>query len=208
LNKQKTSDWWIPASIGVGVGVGVGALILSLLTSEERNARQRWEHKRSQVEKSIGEHRRYVDTCIYRSQSSYDYKFLVDLHFSSMRVADEAYRLLGDSRQSLYAINKMLKEAKEHRSRLQEKLELAKRQNDHQSIGNTIEELKQVNELRNSFFNDKDKVKSQKDGFYDEVKRLNNQTKDLKIRIKNQCGTKGSDWYNRLEARAAKQRTS
>lgn len=65
-----------------------------------------------------------------------------------------------------------------------------------------------VNELRKSVFDDKDKVKAQQASFLQEVQKLNNQTRELKECIRNRCGFKGVDWFNRLEERKKSRRSS
>lgn len=196
--------WWL---IPVGIGVGL-KLIYDAVSEEEREARQRWESKREEVEKSIEEHRRNIENHIKQAQSSYDFHFLVDLHFSSMKVADAAYQLLDDARSSFDGMSKMLKESKEQRTALQAKLKKEKRNNNRGSIRETIEELKMVHELRKNVFADRDKVKEQREGFLDEVRRLNNQTRGLKELIRDRCGYKGREWYNRLETKKQARRLS
>lgn len=195
--------WWL---VPVGVGIGI-KLIYDAVSDAERSARQRWETKRAEVEKSVEEHRRNIEAHIAKAQSSYDFHFLVDLHFSSMKVADSAYSLLRDADSSFNGINKMLKKAKERKIELQQSLDAARQnKNNRKEIQDFIEQLKMVNEIRKSAFDDRDKVRQQKDGFLAEVKRLNLQTMRLKEFVRDRCGLKGKDWFNRLEARKAARR--
>ena len=196
--------WWL---IPVGVGVGL-KLIYDAVSKKEREARQRWENKREEVERSIEEHQRNIESHIAQARSSYDFHFLVDLHFSSMKVADAAYQLLEDARNSFAGMSKMLKASKEQRAALQAKLEKRKINNDRGAIRETIEELKMIHDLRKNVFADRDKVKEQREAFLDEVRRLNNQTRELKEFIRDRCGYKGREWYNRLEARKQARRLS
>jgi len=39
-----------------------------------------------------------------------------------------------------------------------------------------------------------------------ELKRLNNQTRRLKLIIRDRCGQKGKDWYARLDERTVKRK--
>ncbi|MGB2221778.1 hypothetical protein [Neptunomonas sp.] len=195
--------WMIPVGIGVGVGI---KLLYDAVTEEEKEARVRWEEKREQVEKSIEEHQRNIDNHIQEASSSYDFHFLVDLHYSSMKVADVAYKLLDDARLSLNGMNRMLREAKKQKLALESELIIAKKEKNREAKSNIIEQLKVVNEIRRSLFDDRDKVSEQKDTFLSEVKRLNNQTRDLKIHVKDRCGSKGLDWFNRGEERKRSRR--
>lgn len=48
----------------------------------------------------------------------YDFHQLVDLHYSCMKVANEAYKLLNDAKKSMGAIYDAINKLKAHRSKL------------------------------------------------------------------------------------------
>jgi hypothetical protein len=187
--------WWL---IPVGYGL---KWLYDAVTEDERGARRRWENKRAAVEKTIDEHRKNIEGNIARAQNSYNYHFLIDLHFSSAKVADSAYGLLDDARSSLDAMNKMLIKSKEQRAKLEYELENPRRPKDTRTVNELKEQLKIVSEIRKNVFEDRDKVQDQQETFFSEVKRLNIQTKELKNLIRDRCGYKGQEWYKRLEAR-------
>ena len=196
--------WWL---IPIGVG-GVAALIYNAVSEKEREARQRWEENRWEVERSIVEHHRNIEVHFNQAQYSYNFHVLVDEHYGSMKAADAAYKLLDDVHSSLDGMNKMLKEAKDQRTCLQEELQKARRQKDRALIRDTIEQLKIVHEMRKNLFDDRDKVKAQRVSFLQEVRRLNNRTRELKELIRDECGPRGLDWFNRLEERTRRRRLS
>lgn len=86
--------FWVIAPI---VAVGVVAAIMSSASEGERSARRNWESKREEVKKTVEEHRKNIETHLKQAQQSYDF------HFSSHRVADSAYKLLNDARDSFGA---------------------------------------------------------------------------------------------------------
>ena len=94
----------------------------------------------------------------------------------------------------------------QQRAQLQQTLEQAKAQKNKQDIHATIAELKLVNELRKSLFEDRDNVKQQLNELLEKVQQLNNRTKELKELIKNRCGKGGQLWYQRLEAKKQQKR--
>lgn len=196
--------WWL---VPVGVG-GIAALIYNAVSGKEREARQRWEENRWEVERSIVEHQRNIETHFTQVQYIYNFHVLVDEHYGSMKAANAAYKLLNDARSSLDGMNKMLKEAKDQRTGLQEELQKARQQKNRALIQDTIEQLKIVHEMRKNLFEDRDKVKAQRASFLQEVRRLNNRTRELKELIRDQCGTRGLDWFNRLEERTRRKRLS
>ena len=210
--------WWL---IPVGIG-GLATLIYGAVSDQERKARQRWEEMRWDVEQSLKEHSENIEAHFYQAQHSYNFHVLVDEHYSSMQAANAAHKLLVDARSSENGINKMLKATINKRTSLRERLKEAKkaknktfiffsktRQQTHKALIQDIEgELKDIREMRESFFEDRDKVKAQKVSFLKEVRRLNERTRKLKELIRDECGSRGLDWYNRLEERTRRRRLS
>jgi len=185
--------WWL-----IPIGIGVGKLVYDYFSNQEIEARKRWENKRKEVRRTVEEHQHNIEIHIQEVKSSYDFKLLTDIHYSSFIVANSAYKLLDDARTSLNAIGKIILKTKSEKNELLAKIKQVKTKEEKKEL---IENLKLINELRTDLFNDKDKVKLQRDEFYNEVKRLNQQTNELKIFIKERCGRKGTDWFNRLEER-------
>ncbi len=195
--------WWF---IPIGIGVGL-KLIYDAVSSEEYEARERWEEKRENLERTIKEHQENIEKHIQEAQNSYDFHFLVDLHYSSSQVANSAYKLLNDARSSFSGMSKMLQKSKEQRTILQKELKKAESCHNKKKIYEIIEELKMINDLRKNIFDDREKIKKQKEQFLAEVKRLNNQTRKLKEFIRDRCEDGGREWYDRLEARTKARKT-
>lgn len=191
--------WWlVPALL-----IGGAAAIRALFDDKAQEARERWEAERENLEEKVEEYRQHIEQHLAQAQSSYDFHVLTQLHYASMRVADHAHKLLNDARASLDAMGKMLVAAKEKRSELFERKRAAATQYDKNRIQ---EEINQVSELRALIFPDKDAVKAQRDRLQDELRRLNAQTRVLKLAIRDRCGRRGADWYAGREAKAASRR--
>jgi len=191
--------WWL-APVAV---VGVAAAVYSMFDADARNARERWERQRQDVQRTVAEHRANIERNLASAQASYDFHLLTDLHFSSHRVADHAHKALQDARKSLDVMGKMLVEAKSKREELKEKKRATRSREDRAEIQKEIDLL---NELRAGIFPDKDAVKAQRDELHAAVRRMNERTRELKLAIRDRCGSKGRDWYDRLEARTAARR--
>jgi len=187
--------WWL---IPVGIGLKI---IYDMVSDDEKEARRRWEEKYEEAEEAIEYHQKNIEQHIRDANSCYEFHKLVDMHYSSVKVADNAYRLLKDSRQSLNGINKMLKKAKEERQVLQNRLRQAKIANDLEIIDDTIKQLKMIQDMEKNLFEEKKKIYEQTSSFLQEVRRLNHQTHELKELIKSRCGQKGEKWYSKLEQR-------
>lgn len=170
----------IPAIIGVGIW---------LFSSEEKKAKKNWEKHRKEVERSLDEHRKNIKNNISKAQSSYDFHFLVDLHFSSFKVADSAYKLLEDVRIIIDGINRMLLDTKKRKEKL------------NRNIRKNKDDIKVNNELRTGLFDERDTIILQSKSMESKLKELNIQTRSLKFIIRDRCGNEGLDWFNRLEER-------
>lgn len=188
--------WWLIPAAGVAL-----KLIYDVISLEEQEARERWENKREEAENTLAVNELNIKNHIFNTQNIYNYSKLVQLHYSSVKAANYAYKLLGDARSSIRTMNKMLKKAKERRTNLQKKLAKAKQNKDRKKIFEIIEELKMVNELRRNLFEDRDKVRTQESNLLTKVRRLNSETRELKKSIRDKCGVRGRRWYERLEER-------
>ena len=189
--------WVLP----VLAAMGVSAWIYNSVSEEEQRAQRQWHEKRRSVQKTLSEHRSHIERHIRQAQSSHDFHYLVEMHYSSVQIANAAYKLLDDARISLRAIGTMINNTKQRKLSLERDLAFAKGQKNRDAIVRIIEELKQINASRRALFEEKDKQKAEKDNLYQEVKRLNQQTGELKQHIRHRCGSKGQIWFQNLERR-------
>lgn len=194
---------WVGGALILGA---IGVSIFNAASDEEKESGSRWKEKRKEIELTIEEHQKKIDKHIDNAQESYDYHFLVELHYSSMMCANSAYKLLDDARDSLSGINKMLKRSKNEKLNIQKGIDSTSEERNWEGKKEFINEVKMVNELRRGLFDERDKIISQKEKLLSDVKRLNNQTKKLKDHIREWCGDKGRDWYDRLEERRRNRR--
>lgn len=192
----------LPVLAGVAL-VGAGIWIYNELQEQSAAERERWRSKREEVERSIEWHEEQIENHLDEARQSYDFKVLIDMHYSCVKVADQAYSLLKDARKSLDKIGEAIVKTKEQREILFKRKKEATSSSEKKEIQ---EEITSIQQLRASLFDDKDEIKKQKDTFQARVKDLNSKTHTLKISIKERTGTRGIEWYERLEARKASRR--
>ena len=186
--------WWlVPIAV-----VGAAGAIYAYFDGEAREARTRWEQKRQSVARTIEDHRANIEKHLARARSSSDFRELTDIHFSSHKVADHAYVLLKDARIALETMGRMLVEAKQKREEFERLRQNTRSVEERQRL--TVE-INMLNDLRQKIFPDKDALKTQRDELLGEVQRLNARTRELKLAIRDRCGQRGAEWYERLEAR-------
>jgi len=180
--------------------VGVAMYIYDGLQQRSSSERNRWYAKREEVQRSIEWHREQISQHLKYAQHSYDFQVLMDMRFSCIKVADEAYKLLQDAKVSLDAIGQSIVETKTQRDLLIANKKIAKSKTERDEIQTEIDSLQQ---LRAVLFSNKDEIKKERDEFSSRVKELNVKTHDLNIAIRDRTGSKGREWYQRLEARKA-----
>jgi len=184
--------WW---EIIVPIGLW---FICDVLKEEEREARKEWEYKRKEINRKVEEYNDSIQD--YLSDKSRDYNFqeMISLHHSSVLTANEAYKLMQNARTCLDAVGKMLVSTKDRRILLEGKLNAL---HDKMEKNEIYKEIRIVQDYRKGLFVDKDKVKVERAELYEKVKHLNNRTHDIKIMIRDHCGTSGDIWYKKLEER-------
>ncbi len=186
--------WWLLGPIAVGAV----ALIVSSLSEDEKKARERWQSKREEVEKTVECHRKNIEEHIASAQQSYDFYVLVDIHYSSHKIADSAYELLKDARRSITTIKNILNNVTLKKNELKLSIDVSKPDNKKAILA----EIRSLNEFKSTIIGDLSTLKTQRDNFLAEVQRLNAQTAILKLAIRDRCGEKGRDWFDRLEYRS------
>jgi hypothetical protein len=195
--------WWL---IPIGVGV-LGKLLFDAFIkdagAEKIEACNRWESKREEVHRSVEDHRRQIEVHLYEAQQSYDFFVLTEMHNSSRVVSDVAYKLLNDAKINLDSISNLIRNTKEKCNILQSEIDST---NDFAAKSEIIRNIKEIRELKSNLYIQKDIIKEQKESLYSEVVRLNDQTAQLKLFIRDRCGDGGFEWYSRLESRKKERR--
>jgi uncharacterized membrane-anchored protein YhcB (DUF1043 family) len=181
----------------------VVAGIVALVSEEEASARSNWENKYQGAKDEVENLRRNIESHLSETRSTYDFYVLNEYYYSSFRFADNAYKLLNDSRTSLSSLKKMIDAANEKRREISVRLESKmSREAKTEHIG----ELRNLTEFRDALQQDFNKVLAQKRDFADEVTRLNQQTEKLKTAMHERCGSKGREWYANLQQRISSRR--
>lgn len=191
--------WWlaIPALVG-----GAAWLIGSALESEAGEQRRKWAKTYVSVQRTVEQHRRNIEAHLASAQSEYDFHRLCDLHFSSMKVADQAYSLKRAGVESKSAVLRSIQKIKTEMQYkyLQSKLRTLA-SSDRSQIHTELAEMKQ---LKKTLFDDVSDLNQQISEFASEVQRFNHVTHSLKEAIRT-CGPRGQLWYlQHLERRRLK----
>jgi len=106
--------------------------------------------------------------------------------------------MLNSAWESLNSVSRSIVSAGEERDRMkQEKVNV----NTREEKVKLSTEIGELIEFRNKLFLEKDTIKLERDNFLSKVNALNLQTEKLKYAIRDNTGTRGEEWYSRLEER-------
>ncbi|WP_289023054.1 hypothetical protein [uncultured Salegentibacter sp.] len=186
------------AIAGVALSAIGGALYEKYFSDKEKRAKKKWQENRIEFEKYISEQEVEISRYTSRVNSELDFHTLTNMHFTSMKIADQAYNLFDYSKIYLDAMNRNLKTTSERKQKI---LLLFKSKIKYSKKLKLTEELKEIDEMRNQLFKDKDVLNSQTNSLKTRLRSFNKRTSSLKYKIRDNCGEKGKDWYNRLEQR-------
>lgn len=194
----------IPVIIGAAVGITV-LEIIKALQNEAGQSRARWESSYQSLVRTIEEHEENIKQHIERINYSCDFNELRDLHYSSSKVADEAYRLKQDAKKSIEsqfsAINQIKTEI--------DRLFISKRDSKNREEKATFQkEIEATLDLKNQLYSDLSSLKEQYNDYKGKVEHFNQVTSILKYAIRDRCGPKGREWFEQLQARINKKKNN
>jgi hypothetical protein len=167
-------------------------------SNKEKKAKKEWQENREKVEKYISQQEVQIKEYTSKKNTEEDFYNLTNIHFTSMRIADQAYKLFDYSKIYLEAMNRNLQLTAERNNKIHN---LFKTKIEYEKKLKLTKELNELKEVRKSLFGDKDTLKKQTDDLKNKLKSFNIRTSTLKFRIRDNCGEKGIDWFQRLEQR-------
>jgi hypothetical protein len=178
--------------------VGAAVWIINELNEMSANEKQRWCRMRDDIEHTIEWHQNQIDQHLDQALQSYDFHQLVNMHYSCVKVANQAYGLLQDARKALKATSNAIF----HTNRQRDSLLKQKNKTVHTNLLVELDmELNSLQSLRTTLFGEQDELRNQRDELLHRVKSLNNKIHQLKISISRNTGREGQEWFERLEAR-------
>lgn len=184
--------WMIPAL------VAAGAAALHFLSEADREARRRRDDAQRDMELSIEEHERRIDRYLQESDSSYRYEELRQFHFSSFKVADQAYQLLQARFTTIRDLKKRIGKLLEFKNELKKQASVARSYKERVAIWAELKTCStQIRELDRYVREEYDIAER----FKHKLDHFNHTTHRLKLQIRDHCGWKGQQWYERSEER-------
>tara|TARA_R110001583_G_scaffold66088_3_gene190387 strand:- start:81 stop:674 length:594 start_codon:yes stop_codon:yes gene_type:complete len=177
---------------------GIGAIIYSAMHKRTEAVQNTWSSARGQVKRSIEEQQAELDRYYADKKNHLNFRELCNLHYCSHCVANEVHQQLKTPRLLLAEINKTLAELKQQKELLEQKLKLS---SSNVAINRIKNDLKSIIIVRKNSFTQRDQLQQEIAEILTLQKKLNADTSELKYRIRDTCGSRGEEWFNRLEQR-------
>lgn len=190
--------WPIFVAAGIALTAIGKAIYENYFSNKEKKAKKEWQENREKVENFISQQEIKIEEFTSKTNTEEDFYKLTDIHFTSMRIADKAYQLFDYSKIYLEAMNRNLKLTADRKNKIHS---LFKSKIEYEKKLKLTKEINELNEVRKALFGDKDTLKKQTDDLKSKLKSFNIRTSTLKFRIRDNCGEKGIDWFERLEQR-------
>ncbi len=181
--------YWLIGAAAVTVGVS----LLAWLSGEEQSAYNSYltSSERLASETKLRQQQMAASQARYRSQKDY-YKH-IELHFASMKTASALYEQ--------YETHKKMVAMFQNKQHSFSRCIINLKQQRDTAIGIKKSAIKaQLDEVRAHFQEAKAqlaRLKQEKTKLLDEIRQLNAATHDYKLYIRDNCGQKGRNWYQR-----------
>lgn len=145
------------------------------------------EEESRRLDHELKQKRRRIARSLNNRENNIRYHKLINEHFASAKLADTAFSLLRRAANELHKIDELIKQAKLKRK--------ACRAIKNFSKADDITQL--ITQLAKIYAD----LKQERDTFNARTRALNDNTAELRESIRNNCGARGAEWYERLQAR-------
>lgn len=190
--------WWV-----IPVAIGGAALIYNWLSQEASDTRKRFESRYDDLVRDLEWHNENLRHHVEQAQYSADFHLLTNVHFSSFKVADATYDALRDARKSQASVQEAIDQARSKKRDLNSELRKKPTSERRQEI---LNELHEFDRFISILIGDIKDISEKVFNLKTEIEQLNTRTRELKLAIRDRCGLRGREWYERLEARSAAKR--
>ena len=177
--------------------VVLGGAVLALLDRETRDQHERFQRKERQLRLETAEQRVRIQKAMQRSAAYLEYKQYIEMHYNSVQTANQAFELYTSAKNVINQLSTQLKFSGDQIQQLKHQrnqLQRVEREVVHQQLQTQYLIHKELKQSIQDY-------KIQKDNYYLEIKKLNEETAQLKQYIRLNTGKMGQEWYARLEQR-------
>lgn len=208
------------------IPIAVGGVI-KLLSDSEKREKERIAHATAQAKRELNTYNRQLERQLRKAQSCRDQnrhqlnqakkhyqaniyenrrrKALLDRFFQynikyyeCRTKADEFYKHINNQKKQVFDISYYIKSLYKQKEDIKKELNQKREKEDRKNLINNI---RQLNVIKQQLKAEKEKEQITLSEMYDELKVLNHNTGKIRDYIRVNCGTKGHEWYMKLQER-------
>ncbi len=184
---------------GIAVA-GIATAAYAWLSNEDQSAMNSYHSSSRQLAREVAERQGQLNSYKQANRATQDFYRHIKLHYNSVLTANNCYKFYDVQKQMLTMLSARID------IQIKQIIEL-KKQRDEASGSVKAQIREQLNAVRESLKqakNERSNIKQQKEALFSELRDINHKTRELKLYLRDHCGQKGRDWYQRgLERRSA-----
>lgn len=184
----------LPLVIGGAAVLVAGVAIWAAHESEHAEAE--WYARKEDLVNEMDSQRSFLKSFYAEKANNVQFYHLVNEHYKSVQLANSAYQLLTSCKRMIATDREAIKRLKAHRKDLGVKIKISVLDRDSLMLERDL--ISQEIDRYYQMVADKNEEQQQ---FLQKVQMLNNETRQLKLMIRDSTGEKGRDWYARSVAR-------
>lgn len=184
-----------------GIAVAsVAAAAYAWLSNEEQSAMNSYHSSSRRLAREVAERQGQLNSYKQTNRATQDFYRHIELHYNSVLTANDCYAFYDVQKQMLTMLSVRID------ALIKQIIEL-KKQRDEASGSVKAQIREQLNAVHGSLKqakHERSNIKQQKEALLLELRDINYKTHELKLYLRDHCGQKGRDWYQRgLERRSA-----
>jgi hypothetical protein len=169
------------------------------MKNEEKEAGIRFHLKQEEMRREMYSHRSRISYHIESSRESLSFHQLRNLHYESHLLNQSARETFRDARSSYRAVCRLIENAGKELDRLKVEIKAAEKNRNIREANRLGDKHRVIYNALKGLKKEKKKLYQQKEEFYLEMASLMERTRELKLKIRNNCGHGGRVWYNSIE---------
>lgn len=178
---------------------GIAKALASELEEKASNEYQLFLSKSEKYTVNIRKARREIEIEI-KNANMQKFHELCELHYRSIQIANNAKQALDHAKNTLDIFYETRRKCYDNMNRLSVEYIEQRAAKNWDRIERIRGDQSSLKELKNGLHEQIDIIRDKRELFYMELKELNQKTRELKYHIKN-IGSRGEDWFSRLEER-------
>lgn len=177
-----------------GIAVAsVTVVAYAWLSNEEQSAINSYHSSSRRLTREVAERQGQLNSYKQTNRATQDFYLHIELHYNSVLTVNDCYSFYDDQKKILTRLSGRI-------DVLMKQIIGLKQQRDKADSLLKAQILEQLNTLRSSLKeakNERSIIKQQKVALLSELRDINHKTRELKLYLRDQCGQKGRDWYQR-----------